>query len=145
MQCFIFTSDKFCCVLYFSCNKALLFDLPSYTYLYQGEEGNISFNDALNILYSLLYGILYLVKNHSDSERGNLLPSLHGLLFPISSKEYFYAVSHEQDSTYHGLLYPICGALVGTKNNCVGPPSGIFLTTRSAMSGCCMTELHLEM
>ena len=29
-----------------------------------------------------------MVKNHSDSERGNLLPP-HGLLFPISSKGSF--------------------------------------------------------
>ena len=30
-----------------------------------------------------------MVKNHSDSERGNTLPPLHGLLFPISSKGSF--------------------------------------------------------
>ena len=31
-----------------------------------------------------LYGIRYMVKDHSDSERGNPLPP-HGLLFPINS------------------------------------------------------------
>ena len=31
-----------------------------------------------------IYG--YMVKNHSDNERGNLLVPLHGLLFLISSK-----------------------------------------------------------
>ena len=30
-----------------------------------------------------------MVKDYSDSKRGNLLPPLHGLLFPISSKESF--------------------------------------------------------
>ena len=35
-----------------------------------------------------LYGIGHMVKDHSDSERGNLLPQ-HGLLFPISSKGSF--------------------------------------------------------
>ena len=30
-----------------------------------------------------------MVKDHSESERGNLLSLLHGLLFPISSKRYF--------------------------------------------------------
>ena len=36
-----------------------------------------------------LYGIGYMVKDHSDSERGNPLLPLHGLLFPISSKGSF--------------------------------------------------------
>ena len=30
-----------------------------------------------------------MVKDHSDSERGNLLPPLHGLLFPINSRGSF--------------------------------------------------------
>ena len=34
-----------------------------------------------------LYGIGYMVKDHSDSERGNLPP--HGVLFPINSKGSF--------------------------------------------------------
>ena len=35
-----------------------------------------------------LYGIGHMVKDHSDSERGNpLLP--HGLLFPINSKGFY--------------------------------------------------------
>ena len=49
------------------------------------KERNILFNDALNTFYLWLYGITHMVKDHSDSKRGNpLLP--HGLLFPISSK-----------------------------------------------------------
>ena len=35
-----------------------------------------------------LYGVGLMVKDHSDSERGNLLPP-HGLLFPINSKGSF--------------------------------------------------------
>ena len=35
-----------------------------------------------------LHGVGYVVKDHSDSERGNLLPP-HGLLFPISNKGSF--------------------------------------------------------
>ena len=34
------------------------------------------------------YGVKHMVKDHSDSERENLL-SPHGLLFPISSKDSF--------------------------------------------------------
>ena len=35
-----------------------------------------------------LYGVGHMVKDHSDSERGNPLPP-HGLLFPIYSKGSF--------------------------------------------------------
>ena len=35
-----------------------------------------------------LYGVGYMVKDYSDSERGKPLPP-HGLLFPISSKGSF--------------------------------------------------------
>ena len=35
-----------------------------------------------------LYGVRHMVKDHSDSERGNPLPP-HGLLFPINSKGSF--------------------------------------------------------
>ena len=45
------------------------------------KEGNVLFNDALNTFYLWLYGVGHMVKDHSDSERGNLL-SPHGLLFP---------------------------------------------------------------
>ena len=52
------------------------------------KEGNVLFNDALNTFYLRLYGVGHMVKDHSDSERGNPLPP-HGLLFPISSKGSF--------------------------------------------------------
>ena len=52
------------------------------------KEGNILFNDALNTFYLRLCGVRHMVKDHSDSERGNLLPP-HRLLFPINSKGSF--------------------------------------------------------
>ena len=52
------------------------------------KEGNVLFNDAVNTFYLRLYGVGHMVKNHSDSERGNPLPP-HGLLFPINSKGSF--------------------------------------------------------
>ena len=61
-----------------------------------------------------------MVKDHSDSEIGNPLPPLHGLLFSISSKGLLYAPSHRQDNIY--LCYTSCGALVGTRNSSMGPP-----------------------
>ena len=54
-----------------------------------------------------------MVKDHSDSEKGNPLPP-HGLLFPINSKGSFICTIHGQDSTYHGLYYTSRGALAGT-------------------------------
>ena len=47
------------------------------------KEGNVLFNDALNTFYLRLYGVRHMVKDHSDSERGNSLPP-HGLLFSIN-------------------------------------------------------------
>ena len=46
------------------------------------------FNDALNTFYLRLYGVRHMVKDHSDSEKGNLLPP-HRLLLSINSKGYF--------------------------------------------------------
>ena len=54
----------------------------------RARERNVLFNNTLNTFYIRLYGIGHMVKDHSDSERGNLLPP-HGLLFPISSKGSF--------------------------------------------------------
>ena len=54
----------------------------------EGRKENVLFNDALNTFYLRLYGVRHLVKDHSDSEKGNLLPP-HKLLFPISSKGSF--------------------------------------------------------
>ena len=52
------------------------------------NECNSLFNDALNTFYLHLYGVEHIVKDHSDSERGNpLLP--HGLLFAINSNGTF--------------------------------------------------------
>ena len=52
------------------------------------NERNVLFNDALNTFYLRLYGVRHMVKDHSDSEKGNPLPP-HRLLFPISSKGSF--------------------------------------------------------
>ena len=51
-------------------------------------KGSVLFNDALNTFYLRLYGVRHMLKDHSDSERGNPLTP-HGLLFPISSKGSF--------------------------------------------------------
>ena len=52
------------------------------------KEGNVLFNDALNTFYLRLYGVKHMVKDHSDSEKGNPLPP-HRLLLSINSKGSF--------------------------------------------------------
>ena len=50
------------------------------------KEGNVLFNEALNTFYLRLYGVGHMVKDLSDSERGNPLPP-HRLLFPNARSE----------------------------------------------------------
>ena len=80
------------------------------------KEGNVLFNEALNTFDLRLYAIRHMVKDHSDSERGNLLPPLHGLLFPISSKHSFICIIPQTGYTYHSLCYTSRGALAGMRN-----------------------------
>ena len=49
------------------------------------RERNVLFNDTLNTFYLRLYGVRHMVKDHSDSEKGNPL-SPHRLLLSINSK-----------------------------------------------------------
>ena len=60
-----------------------MFYINSTDHLYhlnlEGKEGK------KEMFYLSIYGVGHMVKNHSDSERGNPLPP-HGLYFSISSK-----------------------------------------------------------
>ena len=69
-----------------------------------------------------------MVKNHSDSERGNPLPP------HVAARVLLYASSHREDSTYHSLYYTSRGVLVGTRNSSVGPLWRIHPTTHHTMS-----------
>ena len=40
--------------------------LPSWPQWRRGKEGNVLFNDALNTFNLRLYGVRYMVKDHSD-------------------------------------------------------------------------------
>ena len=42
------------------------------------KKGNVLFNDALNTFYLRLYGVRHMVKDHSDSEKGNPLINSKG-------------------------------------------------------------------
>ena len=59
-----------------------MFDTAFYKIL--RKEGNVLFNDALNTFYLRLYGVRYMVKNHSNNEKGYPLPP-HRLLLSINS------------------------------------------------------------
>ena len=72
-------------------------------YLVGRKEANVLFHDALNTFYLRLYGVGHMVKDHSDSEKGNPLPP-HGLLFPINSKGYFY-MHHPTDRITHTTVF----------------------------------------
>ena len=54
----------------------------------QWKEVNVLFNDTLNTFYLRLYGVRYMVNDHSDSEKGNPLPP-HRLLLSMNSKGSF--------------------------------------------------------
>ena len=54
----------------------------------QERERNVLFNNALNTFYLWLYGVRHMVKDHSDSEKGNPLPPLR-LLLSINSSGSF--------------------------------------------------------
>ena len=47
-------------------------------------ERDVLFNDALNTFYLRLYGVRHMVKDHSDSEKGNPMPP-HRLLLSFNS------------------------------------------------------------
>ena len=53
------------------------------------KEMRALFNDTFNTFYLRLYGVRHMVKDQSDSERGNHLSPLHCVLFLISSKGFY--------------------------------------------------------
>ena len=63
----------------------------------------VLFNDALNTFYLWLYGVRHMVKDHSDSEKGNPLPP-HRLLFLINSKGSFN-MHHPTDRIAHTMAF----------------------------------------
>ena len=73
------------------------------------RERNVLFNNTLNTFYLRLYGVRHMVKDHSDSEKGNPLPP-HRLLFPINSKFYFICT----------IPQPLLHQLAGTRNSSMG-------------------------
>ena len=107
------------------------------------REINVLFNDALNTFYLLLYGVRHMVKDHSDSEKGNPLPHI-GYSYRLTARVLLYAPSHRQDSTYHSLCYTSHGALAGMRNSSMGPPHEGSIWRPIAQWGNALTiELYL--
>ena len=75
------------------------------------------FNDALNTFHLRLYGVGHMVKDHSDSERGETCCRHIGYSFQLAARVLLYASSHGQDNTYHSLCYTSRGALAGMRNS----------------------------
>ena len=57
-----------------------------------------------------------MVKNHPDSERGNLWCHM-GYSFRLAARVLLYAHFHRQDSTYHSICYISRGTLDGMRNS----------------------------
>ena len=85
--------------------------------MFEERKEGFVFNDAMNTFYLRIYGVGHMIKDHSDSERGNI-----GYSFRIAASIVLYAPSHIRDSTYHGLSYTSRGALAETKYNAMDPP-----------------------
>ena len=63
-----------------------------YVFMESGrKEGHVLFNDAFYTICLRIYGVRHMVKDQSDSERGNPLTP-HGILFTISSKSSFICI-----------------------------------------------------
>ena len=57
-----------------------------------------------------------------------------GYSYRLAARIFLYAPTSRQDSTYHILCYASIGALAGTRNSSMGPPSRIDPTTHRTMS-----------
>ena len=66
----------------------------NFTVVKHGQKENVLFNDTH---FNKLYGVGHMVKEHSNSKRGNPMPPLQ-----LAARVILYASSHGQDSTYHG-------------------------------------------
>ena len=69
------------------------------------KEGNVLFNDALNTFYSRLYGVRYMIKDHSDSEwkegrNSFILRRTQHILFTVILRQ-TYDMHHHTDRIAH--------------------------------------------
>ena len=53
------------------------------------KEGNVLFNNALNTFYLRLYGVRYMVKDHSERERGGKPDAAMGYCFRLAARVFY--------------------------------------------------------
>ena len=82
---------------------------------------SVQVKKLLNTFYLRLYGVIHMVKDHSDCEWETRCRHM-GYSFRLAAMGLLYASSHRQDDTYNGLCYSSRGALAGTRNSSMGPP-----------------------
>ena len=80
------------------------------------RERNVLFNDALKTFYLRLYGVRHMVKDILIVRKETRCRHI-GYSYRLTARVLLYALSHRQDSTYHGLCYTSRGALAGTRNS----------------------------
>ena len=96
------------------------------------KEANV-FNDPLNTreMFYLTTHSTHFIYGYMASEiwlrtilivRKETRCSHIGYSYRLTARVLLYAPSHRQDNTYHGLCYPSCVALAGTRNSSMGPP-----------------------
>ena len=96
--------------------------------LYEGrKEVFYLMTHSTHFIYSYMASDIYMVKNHSDSERGTRCHH-------IAARVLLHASSHRQDNTCHSLCYTSRGSLAGTRNSPMGPPWRIDPTTHRTNS-----------
>ena len=109
------------------------------------KEGNVLFNDARNTFYLRLSSVRHMVKDHSDSEKGNPLPP-HRLLFTINSQGSFICTIPQTGLHISRPCYTSRGALAGTRKSSMGSPhEGSIRRPISPWANALTTELHLAL
>ena len=107
-------------------------------------------NDALNTFFNLrLYGVRHMVKDHSDSEKGNSLPP-HRLLCRMvcrkkKKKEMFYLTTHSTHLRLYGVRHMVKYHTGSERGNPL-PPHGLLFPINSNGSFVCtipQTGLHI--
>ena len=103
------------------------------------QEGNVLFNDALNIFY-----FTDIWRQTTQIVREETCCCHMGYSFWLTARVLLYAPSHREDTTYHSLCYTSRGALAGARNSSMGPPhEGSIWRPIAPWANALTTELHL--
>ena len=106
------------------------------------KEGKVLFNNALSTFYLWLYGVGHMVKNFSVREETCYCHCV-GYSFQLASRgSFIYTTNSIAHTTWPWPWYTRCGALAGTRNSSMGPPSRINLITPHTMSRHSNTKIN---